>query len=144
MAVLSSKASYIRYLIGWVAVKAEEAAVAKPSPHSTLRAAAIWGLARYIRVLDVSGLVLSDTEVDAAYDAARLFLKGSQELRFTRPDVYRTRPKWHFFDHSVDYMKLSKENPRHPMGNLRSTSGLRLVPLGRLRPLSSEIRETKF
>ena len=55
---------------------------------------------------------MTQGEADAAHNAARYCLLASQELRYTHEEVYRTRPKWHHFDHSVEHMRLSRENPR--------------------------------
>ena len=87
-----------------------------PSEYSQLRAIAIWGLARYLSLLDTGQLILTELEAQAAYDAAYLHLDAYQKLTFLAhargSSLYRTRPKWHYFAHSVDYLYKSRENPR--------------------------------
>ena len=110
------KAAYIRALITWTSVQAVEQASQHPSEHAQLRAAAMWGLAKYLATLDRSHLVMTDTQVDEAYRAGRVHLEAYQTLRFQahRDGVclYHTRPKWHYFDHSLEYMRTTAENPR--------------------------------
>jgi hypothetical protein len=110
------KAAYIRALITWTSVQAVEQANQHPSEHAQLRAVAIWGLAKYLAVLGRSRLVMTDTQVDEAYRAGRVHLEAYQTLRLqARRDgvcLYHTRPKWHYFDHSLEYMRATAENPR--------------------------------
>jgi hypothetical protein len=110
------KAAYIRALIPWVSQKAIARATVQPSDYNHIRATSVWGLAQYLKVLDRSGLVMTEAEASDAYAAARLHLECYQRMTCLAHELssgcYRVRPKWHYFDHSVDYMRHSLENPR--------------------------------
>lgn len=110
------KAAYIRALIPWVSQQAIARAAVRPSDYNQIRATSVWGLAQYLRVLDRSGLVMTEVEASDAYAAARLHMECYQRLTCLAHEkssgCYRVRPKWHYFDHSVDYMRHSLENPR--------------------------------
>jgi len=106
------KAAYIRSLIPWVALEAVDQAVKIPSRYANVRCAAVHGLADLLGRLDAAGLVLTEDEAAACYAAGRLHLLSYQYMTFHGAPLYRTRPKWHYFDHGLEYMFASRENMR--------------------------------
>jgi hypothetical protein len=86
------------------------------SGFARVRARMAWGLLKFIRTCDSSGLWMSPNDAQAAGDAGLLFLRSYMELVAYAASkewvAYKVRPKLHYLWHVITDLPRKRLNPR--------------------------------
>ena len=111
------KASVMKVFAVFLAEKAVALAEIAKTEFAQLRATAAWAMARFLRISDIAGLILTDSQLHDLISAGRLFISAYMRLAqqaFERGEaLWRFRPKLHYFDHLLTETSQSRLNPKH-------------------------------